>query len=37
MMRALENILDIGLYLLVIVVFAPIYYTMKLVDKLKER
>jgi hypothetical protein len=35
-MKTLENILDLVLYALLVIVFAPIYYTWKLIDKLKE-
>lgn len=35
MMRALENILDIGLYLLVLIIFAPLYLLINLIDCIK--
>lgn len=35
MMRALENILDIGLYLLVLIIFAPVYLLINLIDYIK--
>ena len=35
MMRALENILDIGLYLLVLIIFAPLYLLINLIDYIK--
>lgn len=36
-MRTLESILDIALLLVVIVVFAPIYYTMVLIDWIRGK
>lgn len=36
-MRTLESILNVALYLLVIVVFAPIYYTMVLIDWIRGK
>lgn len=35
MMRALENILDIGLYLLVLIIFAPVYLLINIIDYIK--
>ena len=34
-MRALENILDIGLYLLVLIIFAPLFLLINIIDKIK--
>lgn len=34
-MRTLENILNIGLYLLVMIVFAPLYLLINLIDYIK--
>jgi hypothetical protein len=37
MMRALENILDIGLYLLVLIIFAPLYLLINVIDWVKGK
>jgi hypothetical protein len=34
-MRTLENILNIGLYLLVMIVFAPMYLLINIIDCIK--
>jgi hypothetical protein len=34
-MRTLENILNIGLYLLVMIVFAPVYLLISIIDCIK--
>lgn len=36
-MRYLEAIGDLLLFAIVLAVFAPLYYTLQLIDKLKER
>lgn len=37
MMRALENIISLLVFGTVICLFAPVYYTLKLIDWIKER
>lgn len=34
-MRTLENILNIGLYLLVMIIFAPVYLLINIIDCIK--
>lgn len=36
-MRWLENILDLALFAIVLAIFAPIYYTIKLIDWMKGK
>lgn len=36
-MKTLENILNLVLYVLLVITFAPLYYTWKLIDKLKGK
>lgn len=36
-MKYLETILDLGLYLLVLIIFAPLYLLINLIDCIKGR
>lgn len=36
-MRTLENVLNLVLYALLVIVFAPLYYTLKLIDWIKGK
>lgn len=37
MRKATEDILNILLFVLLVIITAPVYYTMKLVDFIKQR